>query len=185
MFKYDLDSILGHLHYGSDMALKGGEVAEGLAFFYNKKRFKHIESKRIVFSECIEQDPLYADIWAKISQNEKLAKRILDRSTTLQINVVESLENNNVLVVANTHLYFHPDADHIRLLHGGIAIRCLEDFIEKLKNKVRPVLHFSSLKMKRHMGLAIAFRFKLLSLSYIFLAQKSIFLLSFHFCSLK
>lgn len=129
--------MLSHLHYGSDLALKGVEVAEGLAFFYYKKRFKHLDSKRIVFSEHLEHDPLYADIWRKISTNEKLAKRILERSTTIQINVVESLDNNNVLVVANTHLYFHPDADHIRLLHGGIAIRCLEDFIRKLKEKVR------------------------------------------------
>lgn len=118
------------------MALKGKEVAEGLAFFYYKKRFKHVESQRIVFSERLPEDPLLADIWEKVSKNEQLATRILDRSTTMQINVVESLERDDVLVVANTHLYFHPDADHIRLLHGGVAIRLLEDFVEKLKTKV-------------------------------------------------
>lgn len=127
---------MSHLNYGSNMALKGGEVAEGMVFFYYNKRFKHIESHRIVFSEHLQNEPIVADIWEKISKNEKLAKRILERSTTLQINVVESLERNELLVVANTHLYFHPDADHIRLLHGGIAIRYLEDFVSKLKEKV-------------------------------------------------
>lgn len=128
---------MDHLDYGSDMALKGGEVAEGLAFFYYKKLFKHLESHRIVLSEHLQTDQLFTDIWEKISQNEKLAKRILERSTTLQVNVVETIDNNEVLVVANTHLYFHPDADHIRLLHGGMAIKYLEDFVSKLKEKVK------------------------------------------------
>lgn len=118
------------------MSLKGGEVAEGLAFFYYKKRFKHLESERFVFAEQIQSDALFADIWEKISENEQLVKRIIERTSVLQINVVESLDSSEVLVVANTHLYFHPDADHIRLLQGGILIRYLEDFVAKLKEKV-------------------------------------------------
>lgn len=54
----------------------------------------------------------------------------------MQINVLECLDRDDILVVANTHLYFHPDADHIRLLHGGIAIRYLENFLENIKEKV-------------------------------------------------
>lgn len=135
-----MEPLLGHLDYGGNMALKGGEVAEGLAFFYNKTRFKLLESQRIVFSEHLQTDPLFVDIWEKISKNEKLATRILERSTTLQLNVVESLEHNEVLVIANIHLYFHPDADHIRLLHGGIAVRYLEDYVKKLKEKVNYIV---------------------------------------------
>ncbi|CAG9858960.1 unnamed protein product [Phyllotreta striolata] len=138
VFKYDLKPVLGHLGYGSNFYTKGNEVAEGLALFYSREKFSLLEdlSQRLVFSEKISTDIIFADIWEKISKNENLAKRILDRSTTLQVNVLESKNRNEILVVANTHLYFHPDADHIRLLHGGLAIRYLEHFINSLKEKM-------------------------------------------------
>lgn len=45
-------------------------------------------------------------------------------------------ESGRYLLVANTHLYFHPDADHIRLLQMGFAMLYIEhiykDTITKL-----------------------------------------------------
>ncbi|XP_056632626.1 2',5'-phosphodiesterase 12 isoform X1 [Diorhabda sublineata] len=135
VFEYDLNSVLSHLGYGSNFFTKGNEVAEGLALFYYKKKFSLVESHRFVFSEHISKDPIFSDIWEQIAKNENLAKRILDRSTTMQVNVLDVSNREEMLVVANTHLYFHPDADHIRLLHGGLAIRYLEHFINNLKEK--------------------------------------------------
>ncbi|XP_018561321.1 2',5'-phosphodiesterase 12 [Anoplophora glabripennis] len=136
VFNYDLQPTLDHLGYESYFSLKGGEVAEGLAFFFNKNRFKKSQCHYLVFSEHINSDPQFADIWEKIAKNSQLSERILGRTTTLQVNVVESLEYDEILVVANTHLYFHPDADHIRLLHGGLCIRYLENFVNKLKQEI-------------------------------------------------
>lgn len=36
-----------------------------------------------------------------------------------QVTVLKSKSLEKYLIVANTHLYFHPDADHIRLLQIG------------------------------------------------------------------
>ncbi|KAJ8940052.1 hypothetical protein NQ314_010884 [Rhamnusium bicolor] len=91
--------------------------------------------KQLILKEIIEIHCL-TDIWEKIAKNSKLSERILGRTTTLQINVVESLEHKEVLVIGNTHLYFHPDANHIRLLHGGLAMRYLENFVDDLKKKI-------------------------------------------------
>ncbi|CAG9768941.1 unnamed protein product [Ceutorhynchus assimilis] len=136
VFKYDLKPTLSHLGYESNFDLKGnGAVAEGLAFFYNTSRFILLGHEEIFFADQIKTNPLFEDIWGKIKRNEKLASRISDRTTTMQVNVVGSLENNEVLVVANTHLYFHPDADHIRLLHGCLAIRYLENFVKETKKR--------------------------------------------------
>lgn len=135
MFKHDLTKVFNRFNYEGDFSLKGGDVAEGLAFFYNKNRFNKLDSKRIVFSEIMNTDPLYADIWEKISENEKLSERILERTTTLQVNVIKSKEFDEILIVANIHLYFHPDADHIRLLQGGLAIRYLENLLKTLKEE--------------------------------------------------
>lgn len=49
--------------------------------------------------------------------------------------------HNKYLLVANTHLYFHPDADHIRLLQIGFFMSYVryirETFVseEKIPNK--------------------------------------------------
>lgn len=142
VFKYDLEPVLSHLGYGGVLYTKGNDVAEGLAFFYAKNRFILLDSVKLIFAEHIDKDPLFADIWERIKQNPKLAERILARTTTLQVNVVGSLELNTVLVVANIHLYFHPDSDHIRLLHGCIAIRYLEDFVGKIKERVSVMFKF-------------------------------------------
>lgn len=36
------------------------------------------------------------------------------------MNILKSNEHEKFILVANTHLYFHPDADHIRLLQIGL-----------------------------------------------------------------
>lgn len=40
--------------------------------------------------------------------------------------MLKSKINDQYLVVANTHLYFHPDADHIRLLQIGFFMLYVE-----------------------------------------------------------
>ncbi|KAF7278313.1 hypothetical protein GWI33_008531 [Rhynchophorus ferrugineus] len=135
VYKNDLQPILSHYNYNSTFYLKGGEVAEGLAFFYNKSRFILLDSDQLVFSQKIDTEPVFAEIWNKINTNSKLAERIKARTTTLQLNVVGSLDNDEILLIANTHLYFHPDADHIRLLHGCMAIKYLEQYSNQLKER--------------------------------------------------
>ncbi|KAL1513901.1 hypothetical protein ABEB36_003240 [Hypothenemus hampei] len=135
IYKYDLQPTLSRLGYESTYYNKGTDVAEGLAFFYNSSRFVLLDSEKLIFAQEVNKNPLFKDIWEKIQENEKLVSRVLARSTTLQLNVIGSLENNEVLIVANTHLYFHPDADHIRLLHGCFAIRYLENVASEIEKR--------------------------------------------------
>ncbi|XP_066157829.1 2',5'-phosphodiesterase 12 [Euwallacea fornicatus] len=135
IYKCDLESTMSHLGYKSTFYTKGTEVTEGQAFFYNEVRFILLDTQKVIFSQEIASNPVLAEIWERVKKNEKLAERILARSTILQVNVVGSLEFNEVLVIANTHLYFHPDADHIRLLHGSIAIKYLEDVVRQLQER--------------------------------------------------
>lgn len=132
MFVNDLEPVFSNLDYESNFSVKGGLVVEGLATFYNAKRFKLLDSTRIVLAEHINTDPLYKDIWEKIEQNEKLSERILQRTTAVQTTTLESIEHSEILIVANTHLYFHPDADHIRLLQCGLIMKHIEDVYKKI-----------------------------------------------------
>lgn len=66
-------------------------------------------------------------IYCAIMKNPELTKRFMDRHTILQTNLLKVKDvPNNYVIVANTHLYFAPDADHIRLLQGSVCVKYLE-----------------------------------------------------------
>lgn len=72
-----------------------------------------------------------------MKDNEPLAERVLDRSTVASATFLESIDNpRELLIIGNTHLYFHPDADHIRLIQGGIVIYWLSGLRKCLQNEV-------------------------------------------------
>lgn len=51
--------------------------------------------------------------------------------------MLESKENpSELLIIGNTHLYFHPDADHVRLVQAGIIMKYLTYFVSVMASKV-------------------------------------------------
>lgn len=124
------------MDYEANFSLKGGLVAEGLACFYNTNRFKLLDTTRVILGEHINQDPLFKDLWEKVEKNEKLKERILIRTTGVQTTTLQSKEYDEVVLVANTHLYFAPDADHIRLLQAGFILKYLQDVHQKTVDAV-------------------------------------------------
>lgn len=94
--------------------------------------FRLIEAFGINIGESLPVLPIFADLWLAISKNKALADRITVRSTAVQVTVLQSNDTDNILCVANTHLYFHPDADHIRLLQfylGFLYVQHIRDTI--------------------------------------------------------
>nr|CAD7454926.1 unnamed protein product [Timema tahoe] len=92
-----------------------------------------LDTKSVVLAEELKTNSLFSDIWKRIEKNCALAERFLARTTCLQCTVLESVEDpREQVIVGNTHLYFHPNADHIRLLQGGMTIIYLQDIFAKL-----------------------------------------------------
>lgn len=89
-----------------------------------------------MIAEELEKNTIFRDIFAKIGVNEKLKLRILERKHVLQTVVLHCKDNDRYLLVANTHLYFHADSDHIRLIQGGLAILYVKHKYNCLKEKV-------------------------------------------------
>lgn len=117
---FDLDLTLCLGETGLDGILqKKGTTAEGVATFYNRNKFSLIQSYGFNLSDNMSTQPYFQELYDKIKSNEKLCERMLSLSTALQVTVLKSKANEQYLIVANTHLYFHPDADHIRLLQIG------------------------------------------------------------------
>ncbi|CAH2066567.1 unnamed protein product, partial [Iphiclides podalirius] len=112
---------------------KGKTVAEGLACFYRQARFEMLKEETILLADALQSKPCLEDIWKAVQENKLLKDRILDRSTVASATILQSKDDpNKILIVGNTHLYFHPDADHIRLLQGGIVIYWLREIRIKL-----------------------------------------------------
>ena len=138
MFEYDLQPVLARHDLGGLFDKKGGTVDEGLAVFYRKSRFKLVSDDNVVLSDALDTRPVFADIWDCVRANEALADRMKKRTTALKTVVLESNdEPGRLVVVGNTHLYFKPDADHVRLLQAEMCVREVRRVKEDL-GRTRP-----------------------------------------------
>lgn len=173
-----------------------GDTGEGLATFYNRKKFELIEIHRTslrylidptlsrvcarattqgdvkspdeeppatdpaVIKSLLEEHPIlkdiesenakkclscFDDIRERIFSSEPLLKRYLVRQTILQTSLLRCRgSDDNYILLANTHLYFAPDADHIRLLQGSVCYR----YIEFIKDYYRNILQSNHVNAK-------------------------------------
>jgi 2',5'-phosphodiesterase len=79
----------------------------------------------------LKSDSLFKDLWNNIDSN--LKNEIETRNTVLQVLLLESRENpDNFILAANTHFYYHPKADFIRLIQTIVCIKYLERIIKDL-----------------------------------------------------
>lgn len=133
VFDLDLMPVFGDRGYDGVIQLKGS-TAEGLATIFNQDRFELVEKRGMNLGDNVPKLPEFAAIWENVKGNEALQKRLVDRSTALQVTLLR-MKNvpNKMILIANTHLYFAPDADHIRLLQAGLAMAHLERVIKEVK----------------------------------------------------
>ncbi|XP_005997827.1 2',5'-phosphodiesterase 12 [Latimeria chalumnae] len=100
---------------------------EGLATFFRTSKFSLLSQHDIVFSEALVKDPLHTELLEKISVYPAVKEKILQRSTTLQVTVLQCGEDpSRKLCIANTHLYWHPKGGNIRLIQIAISLRHIQ-----------------------------------------------------------
>lgn len=135
VFDLDLIPFLSEIDM-SGVHDKKGTTPEGLATFYRTDRFELLENYGMNIGETIKVHAACQELYQKLQYNQQLVSRFTDRSTTLQIVLLRSKEfPQKLFVIANTHLYFHPDADHIRLLQMGFNMILVDDYIKNFKEK--------------------------------------------------
>ncbi|MBN3322203.1 PDE12 phosphodiesterase, partial [Atractosteus spatula] len=99
---------------------------EGLATYFRRSKFELLSQHDITLSEALLSDPLHRELLERVSTNPVLKENVIQRSTTLQVTVLQSVKDvSRKLCVANTHLYWHPKGGHIRLIQMAIALRHL------------------------------------------------------------
>lgn len=128
VYKHDLAPALTMLHYDNDYNTKK-DTREGLAIFFNRNRFDRLNFESVIIGCDVTLDG-FDTVWSRI-ENLKAKERFLNRSTSVQVTTLRSKENpSEILVIGNTHLYFHPNADHIRLLQSYYALMYLRKVVE-------------------------------------------------------
>ncbi|RVE72565.1 hypothetical protein OJAV_G00039790 [Oryzias javanicus] len=104
---------------------------EGLATFFRRSKFQLLSSHDIMLGEVLTSDPLHSELLQKISGNVALKEKVLRRSTSLQVTVLgDRIRTDRKLIVANTHLYWHPKGGNVRLVQVGVALQHLSHVID-------------------------------------------------------
>lgn len=133
------------------MALKEN-MHEGCAIFYDQDKFRLLEQTDLRISELLKKE-CFSELHRQIQTNFQLKGRWEVRPNVLQVAAFECAEpagqssdnpkDKRVVLVFNTHFYFHPDSDHIRLLQACMIVKEIEDQMAKygaLYGTVTPVV---------------------------------------------
>ncbi|XP_053295221.1 2',5'-phosphodiesterase 12 [Pleuronectes platessa] len=108
---------------------------EGLSTFYRRSKFQLLSRHDIMLSEALTSDPIHSELLERVSANSDLTlkDRILKRSTSLQVSILEDLKTpGRKVCVANTHLYWHPKGGNVRLVQMGVALKHLSHVIREV-----------------------------------------------------
>ncbi|NXN92149.1 PDE12 phosphodiesterase, partial [Rhinopomastus cyanomelas] len=96
---------------------------EGLATFYRRDKFSLLTQHDIAFSEALLSNPLHKELSDKLAKYPLVQEKVLQRSSVLQVSVLQSTTDvSRKICVANTHLYWHPKGENIRLIQIAVAL---------------------------------------------------------------
>ncbi|VEU19797.1 DEKNAAC100302 [Brettanomyces naardenensis] len=84
-------------------------MMDGVSIFYNKEKVKLLNYERIEFTSFF-QNPKFFE------QTKDTRQRLVSRNTVALVAVLEHIETHEVLFVANTHLYWSPRHEDVKLM---------------------------------------------------------------------
>ena len=138
VFERHLSPILDMQGFGGVFNVKG-TTAEGSAVYFNRNKFSVVSSHGIQLSEFIKESPLANDLHSKLSKNEVVLEQVINRSTSLQIVLLQCTNSQKYILIATTHLYWHPTADHIRVIQTAACLTYIQDQLNKFEKEGKDV----------------------------------------------
>jgi mRNA deadenylase 3'-5' endonuclease subunit Ccr4 len=111
---------------------KESSVREGCALFLRKSSFNVLELSTLTLKEILKDasflQPLYA---VRPDLKDILGTKL---GTIAQLAIVQDKrKNNEIIILANTHLFYHPLASYIRLLQIHVIIQKIEELLTKIQ----------------------------------------------------
>ncbi|VDK73196.1 unnamed protein product [Litomosoides sigmodontis] len=124
-----LPEIMGICGYDCRFKRKGMKVNEGLVICFRRKQFRCIESHDMWLPDLlnIETYPENADVIELLKNNIELNNMFISKPAVIQVLVLDSssmfAQENGILLLANTHLYFDPRFEIIKILQALLCAR--------------------------------------------------------------
>lgn len=132
--------------YEGYLRLKPQDVGEGCAIFFRKDKYRYVMSHDIEdMVEELHSNKLFEDLFDKISKVETVYMKLKERKFCLQLILLQDCnDDSKYILVATTHLYFHPNFENIRLIQMIMWLRYIESILTQYKDKgIEPALIFS------------------------------------------
>lgn len=77
-------------------------------------------------SDFFESDPSCSQLYQELQKASSFQEEVLKKSAIVLVGLLQSVEcPNRYLMVANTHLYYHPKGNHIRLVQTAVMLNYL------------------------------------------------------------
>ncbi|UJR13564.1 hypothetical protein I4U23_000577 [Adineta vaga] len=137
LYERDFSSIMNAHGYSGDFKIKSQNVQEGEAIFYRKDRFSPINTHSIRLGEYLRDSPHMEHIRQRSVLVADINTHLLERNTVLQVLALQPQgQSNEVLLICNTHLYYHPRADIVRCFQTVIANEHIKEVKELYEQQV-------------------------------------------------
>ncbi|CAF1219323.1 unnamed protein product [Adineta ricciae] len=139
-YERELSTVLKLHGYSGDLKIKSESVQEGEAIFYRNERFSAINTHHIRLGEHLRTSPHMERIRQCTSLVPNVNANLLERNTVLQVLALQPKgQLNEIFLMCNTHLHYHPQADIVRCFQSVIAsehIKEVKDFYEQQNKNV-------------------------------------------------
>lgn len=108
------------------------QINEGEAIFYDTSRFNLVAQDTAPLGNFLQNDPSCSELQAGLASAPSFLEEVTKRSSIVAVVVLQSVEcPDHYLLVSNTHLYYHPKGDHIRLIQAAVLVNFLRTRIQK------------------------------------------------------
>ena len=111
--------------YSSEFHARGGRFPEGCQTLFKSEKFKLVHVEKLRFNQMIEE---YG-----------VNKRDFKRSNVAQLLVLELDGYNNSIIVGNTHLYWDPSFEYVKLAQAHFLMHSIDN-LKKKQKKDYPVV---------------------------------------------
>lgn len=128
IFHHFLERAMSMLGYKGLLRCKAGEVPEGEAIFFNQEKLEFVSSHDIAMKDALLQD-INEGILDNVSSIPALLETLTKRNSVAQITILKDKEQNKLLCVVNTHLYYKPRSPHVRLIQVSIILNEIKKVI--------------------------------------------------------
>ncbi|XP_022103512.1 2',5'-phosphodiesterase 12-like [Acanthaster planci] len=144
LFESSMEPSLKNSGLDGLLRCKHGNLAEGEAIFYRTDKFRLLGSHDVAFCEVLQKDPLHRNLLEAVARSDAMLKRFLGLAAVVQVAVFELISDpSKRLCIANTHLYFHPRASHIRLIQTAMITQHIQkvcSVYQEQDNQVKPAV---------------------------------------------